>query len=133
MARTPEQIQRELTLNQELAASLADRQEELLAELDKAKAAPGEPRQSDRYSVEVKFASHGKKYEFLLLRSPDGAWYTTGTGAQVKRLRDWAALVAWLQGPDVHWHSDLRVLTKSAQVYSLQQGWGMDDGGDAPF
>ncbi|QOP66838.1 hypothetical protein SEA_ODYSSEY395_89 [Arthrobacter phage Odyssey395] len=133
MARSKAEIEAELKLNRELVQRLDQRETELVQELRKA--VPAEPTgPHNRFSVEVKFAPHGKKYEFLLLRSPNGAWYTTGSGDHVKVFRNWAALVAWLEGPDVRWYSELRVLTKSDLAYSFPMGKVVDiDGGEPPF
>jgi hypothetical protein len=129
---TTADIRAELESLDGLAAKLVERRMQLEQALATSK--PTEPGPGhDRYSVQVQFAPRGKKYEFLLLRS-GYRWYTTGTSEKTAVFYSWDQLVDWLTGPDVHWYSELRVLTKSGLAYSFGMGKVVDiDGGEPPF
>jgi len=89
--------------------------QQFIAELDaKASAIPPEPHGDDqRFSVLVRFKQPGsrkiapKTYEFLILQTP-GGYYTTGGDSGY--YPTWEALVRWLRGPRVAWHSAVRPL-----------------------
>lgn len=120
-----------------LAELLLDQIEEEIYDINERleKAKPAEPGPGhDRFSVLVKFGGpRSKEYEFLLLRS-GGKWFTTGTSVQAKVFESWDALVDWLEGSDVKWHSDLQRLTLSSEAWSLQTGALIVNGnGEAPF
>lgn len=110
-----------LKLTQKVIAALQQEEAELQKQIAQAKTVVPRPA-GNRYRVHVYFGSHGKRYEFLLLRCPDGRWFTTGTSEETKSFRDWPALVAWLEGPDVHSHSDLIELADSGTTYNLKTG-----------
>jgi len=125
-------LENEKTNALELIAKLQARVgdlDEKLAEAYPAEPGPGH----DRFSVKVKFEDYGKEYEFLLLRNA-GRWFTTGTSKQTQVFRNWAALVDWLQGQDVFWHSDLQRLKLDNVAWNLGSGeLAFNDLGEDPF
>jgi hypothetical protein len=119
------------------AEALLGQLEEQIQEIDEALevAYPAEPGPNhDRFSVLVQFGGpRSKKYEFLLLRS-GGKWFTTGTGNDTKVFESWTALLDWLDGPDVRWHSDLQRLKVDMTAWDLRRGeLVFNDKGEAPF
>jgi hypothetical protein len=119
------------------AEALLGQLEEEIQEIDEAldAARPAEPSAGhDRFSVMVQFGGpRSKKYEFLLLRA-GGKWYTTGATENCAAFEDWTALMEWLEGPDVRWHSDLQRLALANEAWSLSRGELIHNGnGEAPF
>lgn len=136
--QTPMQPSRnELLKAKATAKALLGQLEEELEEIEEklAVAYPAEPGQGhDRFRVLVQFGGpRSKKYEFLLLRSM-GKWFTTGTADENKVFPSWAALLDWLDGPDVRWHSDLQRLKLDAVAWHLRTGELIgNDEGESPF
>lgn len=104
MARSKATIQNEINSAQLTIRSLEglihDRQMEL------QKLGPAEPSQH-RASVTVMFHPDGKRYEFLLIRTPNGEWYTTGARDETKTFSSWKGVVRWLNSEDIHSFSDV--------------------------
>lgn len=101
---TPRDPEAELKVLNELRDELNARAAKLRKEIRDRVPEPGP--ESDAFAIDVKFSTRGKPYRFLLLRTP-GGWYTTGRAPENSFFPTWAALVAWLEGPDVAWHSAL--------------------------
>lgn len=120
-----------------LAELLLDQIEEEIYEIDERleKAKPAEPGPGhDRFSLLVQYGGpKSQKYEFLLLRKGK-TWYTTGAGVDAKVFQSWDAVVDWIEGPNIKWHSDLQRLTLSSEAWSLESGTLVSNGnGEAPF
>ena len=120
-----------------LAELLLDQIEEEICEIDERleKAKPAEPGPGhDRFSLLVQYGGpKSQKYEFLLLRKGK-TWYTTGAGVDAKVFQSWDAVVDWIEGPNIKWHSDLQRLTLSSEAWSLESGTLVSNGnGEAPF
>jgi hypothetical protein len=113
-------LQKQLRTAEELRTAL-DEHIEAMRKLVRD-AIPPEPATTSRYAVDIYFTPRGKRYEFLLLRTDDGRWWSTGTSEQTKMFRNWKALYEWLTGPDVHRASDLRVLEYRGADYKLDLG-----------
>ncbi|ALY10851.1 hypothetical protein WILDE_68 [Arthrobacter phage Wilde] len=98
-AQTPSpDPERELQCALELQQTLADRIDYLQ---DIVKHKPAEPRR-ERISVSVKYNRKGKSYEFLLVRTPDKRWFSTGTKPGTQEFRDWNAVTNWLMSGDIY-------------------------------
>lgn len=107
MARSKTTIQYEISKTNETIQSLIEHRKRLEKELRET--GPAEPSQP-RASVRVKFNPDGKEYEFLLMRAPNGYWYTTGSRAEHNMFVNWASLVRWLTSSDVYWFSEITPL-----------------------
>lgn len=107
MARSKTTIQYEISKTSETIQSLIEHRKRLEKELRET--GPAEPSQP-RASVLVKFNPDGKEYEFLLMRAPNGYWYTTGSRAEHNMFVNWASLVRWLTSSDVYWYSEITPL-----------------------
>lgn len=117
---TKSQIEHELRVNDELIKQLRVRRQDLQRQA--ATAIPAEPPSNcTMFSVDVQFKFRGKRYQFLVLRS-GSKYFTTGSGPEHKKFENWAALCAWLEGPDVYTHSDLEVLKSGGTAVSFESG-----------
>lgn len=76
---------------------------------------PAEPNQP-RASVRVKFEARGKEYEFLLMRAPNGYWYTTGISSEHNVFVSWKRLREWLNSSDVYWYSEITPLVPQSEI-----------------
>lgn len=70
-------------------------------------APPPDLEYGDRFTVDVQFTPGSKTYEFLLLRTESGAWYTTGTTDLTMKFNSWRQLVRWLRSDDVYYHGPI--------------------------
>lgn len=129
---TREDLLKEKKAAEALLESVEARIADIDAALEKAKIAePGYGH--DRFSLQVKFARNGTVYEFLLLRS-NGRWFTTGSGSEVKVFMNWDAFLAWINKPEIVWHSDLQRLKLDTCAWSLSRGeLIVNDQGEPPF
>lgn len=64
-------------------------------------------------------------YEYLILRSPKGGYYTTGTTKRDMYYPSWEALMAWLHSDRVQWHSPMRPLVVPIGVRPAVEAWGV--------
>lgn len=113
MARSKQAIQHEINETTKTMKSLGDHRARLYDELRNL--APAEPNQP-RASVRVKFNPEGKEYEFLLMRAPQGQWYTTGVRSEHNVFVSWNRLVGWLNSSDVYWYSEIMPLVPQSET-----------------
>ena len=128
---TKAQIEHELRLNTELINTL--QRSKVFLQKQLATALPAEPPSSNTmFTVSVRFAMRGKRYQFLILRTERG-YYTTGKDSH-GYFPDWRALCQWLEGPDVYSHTALEILKSSGKGLSFETGRIENlDTGQAPF
>ena len=129
---TKAQIEHELRLNTELINTL--QRSKVFLQKQLATALPAEPPSSNTmFTVSVRFAMRGKRYQFLILRS-GGRYWTTGSGAEHKRFDSWEQLCQWLEGPSVYDHTNIEILKGAGRVVSFDTGTIVDeDKQQAPF
>lgn len=113
MARNKHTIQAEIDSAQRTIATLRELINERQKELRQL--GPAEPTQP-RASVNIWFAPGGRRYEFLLIRTPKGEWFTTGTRDDVKTFRNWDAVAAWLTSPDIFKYEGPYALVKESTL-----------------
>jgi hypothetical protein len=89
----------ELRAAEELKQSLDARIKVLRERVRKA---PSEPITTPRISVKVQYTPRGKMYEFLMLKVPDGRWFSTSTQPEAQVFSNWDAVVDWLLSEDIH-------------------------------
>jgi hypothetical protein len=135
--RTMNRSRGDLLKAQATAQALLGQLEEELQEIEEALevAYPAEPGPGhNRFSVLVQYGGpRSKKYEFLLLRC-GGKWFTTGASEDSAAFENWNALLDWLDGPDVKWHSDLQRLKLDVVAWDLRKGELVGNNeGEAPF
>jgi len=105
-----------------LALESIEKLQEFVAGIDRdEREFPEPPPGADRFTIQVKFGRSEKTYTYLLLRS-GGDWYSTG-GTQFK---SWDAVVRWLHGPRIVWHSPLYALQIPARAKPLLPSWGIE-------
>jgi hypothetical protein len=84
-------LEKELAQIEVLLPTLVERRDEIKRMLANAFPSPT----NDRISVRVRFGG-STIYEYLMLRTPGGKWYTTGTTADTKVFGGWQQVQRWL-------------------------------------
>lgn len=98
-AQTPSpDPERELQCALELQQTLADRIDYLQDIVRHKPAMPSRP----RIAVDIRFSRKGKNYQYLLIKTSDGRWFSTGTKEGTKEFSDWNAVANWLLSGDIY-------------------------------
>lgn len=99
------ELQKALDLRETLNQRISLLQEKVAQRPEEPSAAHG-----DAFAIDVKYSTRGTRYRFLFQRGPKGGWFSTGQKSDNSYFPTWDALVDWLNGPDVAWHSALVAL-----------------------
>lgn len=91
---------------------------------DRQKNAPEPDHRHNKWTVSVRYVGSTEVYEYVILRSPRGGYYTTGIGKE-KRFESWKDLIAWLHGKRVAWHGLMRPLVTSSSAAAVLTVWGI--------
>lgn len=89
-------LEQELAQLESLIPTLEERRDEIKRMLANAFPHPT----NDRISVRIRFGGSAI-YEYLMLRTRNGAWYTTGTTEDTKKFRGWQQVQQWLADKQV--------------------------------
>ena len=90
--------ERELRCALELQEQLAARIDHLR---DVVRHKPAEPVHA-RISVTLRYSKKGKLYEYLLVRTPDKRWFSTGLKPGTEQFTNWNAVANWLMSDDIY-------------------------------
>ncbi|QWY81363.1 hypothetical protein SEA_RIZWANA_66 [Arthrobacter phage Rizwana] len=90
--------ERELQCALELQEQLAARIDYLR---DVVRHKPAEPVHS-RISISLRYSRKGKLYEYLLVRTPDKRWFSTGVKPGTQEFSNWNAVANWLMSDDIY-------------------------------